>query len=129
MEQEHTKALNELSHRVIGAAIEVYRHLGPGFLESVYEEALCYELMLRSIPYERQFNVAVQYKNHVVGAGRLDLLIDRCLVVELKAIELILPIHIAQTMSYLKTTGYTLALLINFNVTALRNGIKRVILS
>jgi len=126
---EHTHDLNELSQRVIGAAIEVHRHLGAGFLESVYEEALCYELTLRDIPYERQFSVAVQYKNHAVGIGRLDLLIDRCLVIELKAIETILPIHIAQTMSYLKTTGYTLALLINFNVTMLRTGIKRVILS
>ena len=121
--------LDELARQLIGAAIEVHRVLGPGFLESVYEEALCVELKLRRIPFTRQVSFGVQYKDARVGEGRLDILVADRLVVELKAVDQLAPIHLAQTISYLKTTGCKLGLLINFNVTVLRQGIKRVILS
>src|SRR3989337_4468500 len=84
--------LDDLAHRVIGAAIEVHRLLGPGFLESVYEEALCVELELRSIPFKRQAVVAVEYKGHQVGESRLDLLVDDVLILELKAVDALSPV-------------------------------------
>lgn len=118
-----------LAGNVIAASLEVHRLLGPGFLESVYEEALCVELRLRSIPFVRQLSVALNYKGSVVGEGRLDLLVGDCLIVELKAVEALAPIHTAQVISYLRTTGLNLGLLINFNVPNLKYGIKRVILS
>ena len=127
-QSQNRENLNELSCVVIGAAIEVHRQLGPGFLESVYEEALCLELRDREIPFEHQVSTAVQYKGQSVGEGRLDLLIDRKIVVELKTVDTILPIHKAQMFSYLKMTGCQLGLLINFNVPVLKDGIKRIIL-
>ena len=120
---------DDLAHRVIGAAIEVHRHLGPGYLESVYEEALALELGLRGIAFERQKPIGVAYKGHAVGESRLDLLVGGCLVVELKAVEALAPIHQAQVISYLKATGLKLGLLINFNVPVLKSGIRRVILT
>jgi GxxExxY protein len=126
---ELSEKINQLAWDVIGAAIEVHRVLGPVFLEAVYEEALCLELRLRQIPYERQREVEVDYKGETVGQGRLDLLIDEALVVELKAVQALAPIHTAQVISYLKATGHRLGLLINFNVPILKEGIKRVILS
>ena len=108
--------VDELARRVIGAAIEVHRHLGPGFLESVYEEALCVELELREIPFERQRPIGVDYKGHSVGQGRLDLLVGDRLLIELKAVDRLAPIHNAQVMSYLKATKLHLGLLINFDV-------------
>ncbi len=122
------KDIELLARNVIGAAIAVHRALGPGFLESVYEEALCIELDHQNIPYKRQHPVAVNYRDRSVGEGRLDLLVGEKLIVELKAIEAIAPIHMAQVISYLKTTGYNLGLLINFNVPVLKDGIKRIIL-
>lgn len=127
--REPAPELNRLSQQVIGAAIEVHRHLGPGLLESMYEGALCVELSLRDIPFERQSTVELVYKGHRVGQGRLDLLIDGQLIVELKAVEALNEVHRAQVISYLKTTGRTLGLLINFNVPVLRSGIKRIICS
>lgn len=127
--KEPSEELDRLARDVIGAAIEVHRALGPGFLESVYEEALCLELQLRGIPFARQITVGVNYKGRRVGEGKLDLLVGDILVVELKAIEDIAPIHIAQVLSYLKMTGHKLGLLINFNVPVLKQGIKRVVLS
>jgi len=127
--REPSKKLDQLVHDVIGAAIEVHRMLGPGFLESVYEEALCIELKLRGIPFERQVNRDIDYRGHSVGEGRMDLLVDKWLVVELKAFDGLAPIHSAQVISYLKATGYRLAFLINFNVPVLKEGIKRIILS
>ena len=121
--------LDRLTHQVIGAAIEVHRQLGPGFLESVYEEAMCIELTLRGIAFTRQPEVAIDYKGRPVGQGRLDLLVAECLVVELKAVETLAPIHSAQMISYLRITKRQLGLLINFNVAMLRDGIKRVVLS
>ncbi len=117
----------DLTGRVIGAAIAVHRELGPGFLESVYESALCVELDYLGIPYSRQVVVELGYRGRPVGEGRIDLLVDGCLVVELKAVETILPIHEAQTLSYLKATGHPVGLVINFNVVALRRGIRRVV--
>jgi GxxExxY protein len=125
--EEPNTALDALVHRVIGAAIEVHRQLGPGFLESVYEEALCVELLLRGIPFARQVSIGVQYKQRDVGEARLDLLVDDSVVVELKACQRIAPIHIAQALSYLKATRRRLALLINFDVPVLQHGIKRII--
>lgn len=118
--------LNRLSEAVIGAAIEVHRVLGPGFVESVYEEALCQELGLRSIPFEHQVEVPLQYKQKSIGTHRLDLVIDRRLVVELKAVEETARVHKAQVLSYLKASGLRLGLLINFNVPQLIRGIERI---
>ncbi len=130
MMREPDAELDALVSRVIGAAIEVHRVLGPGFLESVYEAALCAELDERSIAYTRQAVVEVSYKGRPVGDSRLDLLIERRLVVELKAVDALAPIHIAQALSYLRATDFHLALLINFNVARLRDGgIRRVIRS
>jgi GxxExxY protein len=127
--KEPSPEVDELARAVIGAAIEVHRVLGPGFNESVYEQALCRELELRSIPFVRQPNVSVSYKGQVVGEGRMDLLIANELVVELKAIEALGSVHSAQVLSYLRATGRQLGLLINFNVAFLKAGIKRVILT
>ena len=118
-----------LARGVIGAAIEVHRALGPGYLESVYEEALAIELDRRGILFERQKAFALAYKGHPVGQGKLDFLIAGRLVVELKATEALAPIHDAQVISYLKATGCGLGLLVNFNVRLLKNGIKRIVLS
>jgi len=119
--------LEQLTRDVIGAAIEVHRVLGPGLLESAYEKALCIELGLRNLSFLRRPAVNVSYKEHVVGVGRLDLLVGGAPVVELKAVETLAPVHHAQVISYLKTTGHQLALLINFNVPRLKEGIKRII--
>ena len=126
---EPNQRVDRLAREVIGAAIEVHRHLGPGFLESVYEEALVIELTLRGIPFERQRPVPVSYKERNVGEGRVDLLVAQELLVELKAVEALAPIHKAQVISYLKAMGLHLGLLINFNVPVLRAGIQRVVLS
>src|SRR4249920_538621 len=99
---EPSRELDAAANAVIGAAIEVHRHLGPGFLESIYEEALAIELTLRNIRFERQKAVSVNYRGHSVGEGRVDLLVDGMLIVELKAMEKVLPIHQAQLMSYMR---------------------------
>lgn len=127
--REPGPAQDQLAHAVIGAAIEVHRHLGPGFTEEVYEKALCIEFGLRGIPFERQRAVAVDYKGHEVGAGRLDLLVGGCLVVELKSVSAVTQVEVAKVLSYLKATGSTLALLINFNVPMLKDGIRRLVRS
>ena len=113
---------------MIGAAVEVHRHLGPGFLESVYEEALVVELGLQEIPFRRQVPVPVRYKGLSVAEARLDLLVGAPAPgVELKAVAALLPIHMAQLLSYLKAGSFQLGLLINFNVMTLRQGLRRVI--
>jgi GxxExxY protein len=126
---EPSQAVDELAHAVIGAAIEVHRVLGPGFLESVYEAALAIELETRAIPFERQKPVPLRYKGRDIGEGRLDLLVADCLIVELKPVEVLAPIHKAQVISYLKATGLHLGLLINFNVPLLKDGVERIVLS
>ena len=122
-------AAHRTVEKVYCRPIEVHRHLGPGYLESVYEEALAIELDLRGLPFERQKPIGVGYKGHIVGQGRLDLLVGDCLIVELKAVDTFAPIHRAQVISYIKTTGLHLGLLINFNVQLLRDGVQRVVLS
>jgi GxxExxY protein len=117
----------QLAHQVIGACIEVHRHLGPGFPESAYEAALCIELGLRGIAVERQLGVSIQYKGVEVGSGRLDILVARCLILELKAVEELGAIHTAQMVTYLKATWLRLGFVVNFNATRMREGIKRVV--
>jgi GxxExxY protein len=127
MSIEPEKRTDEMAHAVIGAAIEVHRQLGPGFLESIYEEALCVELTDREIFFERQKEISVLYKERPIGKHRIDLLIGQSLIVELKTVEALADIHKAQVISYLKATRLSLGLLINFNVPILKNGIQRVI--
>jgi GxxExxY protein len=124
---EPDKRTDELAHAVIGAAIEVHRQLGPGFLESIYEEALCVELAARELLFERQKEINVTYKGHQIGRQRIDLLVGQALIVELKTVEELAEIHKAQVISYLKATGLRLGLLINFNVPVLKNGIQRIV--
>ncbi len=119
-------AKDPLTGKIIGAAIEVHRLLGPGLLESVYEEALIHELGLRGISCQRQVEVDVMYKNKIIKGQRLDLLVENKIVVELKAVRKLPEIATAQTLSYLKSTGLKRALLINFGVRRLVDGIKRI---
>ena len=119
---------DRLAREVVDAALGVHRALGPGHLESVYEEALAIELTEREVPFVRQVTVAIEYKGHSVGGARLDLLVGGVLVVELKAVEQLVPIHTAQVLSYLKATNLELALLLNFNVPRLKDGgLRRVV--
>ena len=103
--QEPSKEVDDLARSIIGVAIEVHRALGPGYLESIYEEALFHEINLRRVPCERQVKVSIEYKGHHVGEGRLDLLVAKVLPVELKVVDALAPIHQAQLLSYLKMTG------------------------
>ena len=119
--------INRLTGEVISAAIEVHKTLGPGLLESVYEECLCRELQLRKISHERQKELPVEYKGLKLNCGyRLDILVDNRVIVELKACESLQPIHEAQLLTYLKMTDVKVGLLINFNVSLLKEGIKRI---
>ena len=117
---------DELTERIIGAAIEVHRILGPGLLESIYEEALCHELTLREIPCQRQVESDVNYKNKIIKGQKLDLLVNSEVVVELKAVSKLPEVALAQTLSYLKATGLKRGLLINFGESRLIDGVKRV---
>ena len=121
--------LNELSHMIIGGAIEVHRVLGPGMLESAYEECLGFELAHRGLWVDRQVGVPVVYKEVKLECGyRIDLLIDKKIVLELKSVDAILPVHEAQILTYMKFAGKKLGLLINFNVKILKDGISRFVL-
>jgi GxxExxY protein len=114
---------------VIGAAIEVHRILGPGLLESAYEECLCHEVSLRGIAFERQLALSVNYKGVKLDCGyRLDIVLPGKLVIEVKAVEALAPIHDAQLLTYLKLAGIRTGLLLNFNVPLLRDGIRRLVL-
>ncbi|MBX2853111.1 MAG: GxxExxY protein [Phycisphaeraceae bacterium] len=128
-QEEPSKAVDELARAIIGAAIEVHRTLGPGYPESVYEEALCYEFVLREIPFDRQQPVYAVYKDHTCGEGRMDIFVGKQLVVELKAVDTVLPKFKAQCKAYLKATNCELALLINFNEAVLKDGIFRIVLT
>jgi GxxExxY protein len=119
--------VEEATHKIIGAAIEVHRHIGPGYLESIYEEALCREFDLQGLQYQRQVSAEVNYKGQLIAGQRLDLVVDPGVVVELKAIKSFDDIHTAQVLSYLKTLDLRLGLLINFNVEVLKLGVKRVV--
>jgi GxxExxY protein len=127
--QDVDPALNELATRVIGVGIEVHRPMGPGFSESAYEEAFCVELALQGIPYRRQVRINLSYKGRIVGEGIIDLLIDEKLVVELKAVAQLAPVHEAQLVAYLKMTGLQIGLLMNFNAAVLKDGLKRVVVA
>jgi GxxExxY protein len=127
--KEPSGRVDDLAHQVIGAAIEVHRILGPGFLESVYEEALAIEFDLRGIPYERQKPMELLFKGKTVGDSRLDFLVGGELVLELKAVEAIHPIFPAKVIHYLKLSGLQLGLIINFHVVLLKDGIKRIALT
>ena len=120
--------LNRITEQIIGAAIEVHRALGPRLLESAYEECLGHEMTLRGISCERQRPLPVVHKGARLDCGyRLDFLVEESVVVELKAVEMLQPIHEAQMLTYLKLGGWTVGLLINFSVPVLRRGIKRVV--
>tara|TARA_B100000315_G_scaffold257520_1_gene306635 strand:- start:2012 stop:2392 length:381 start_codon:yes stop_codon:yes gene_type:complete len=122
------KKEDKYSKETIGAAIEVHRHLGPGLLESAYEECLCRELALRNISFEREKPLAVLYKDVKMDCGyRLDILVEGLVILELKATNRIEPIHEAQLLTYLKLSKLKLGILLNFNVPIMRNGIKRIV--
>jgi GxxExxY protein len=117
-----------VSQSVLGAAIEVHRELGPGLLESVYELALCRELWIRQIRVERQLPVPVRYKGADLETEvRIDLLVESCVIIEVKAADKLTPIHRAQVLTYLKLTGHTVGLLLNFNTVLLRHGMRRIL--
>jgi len=119
---------SDLTEKIIGAAIAVHKALGPGLLESVYEECMSVEMMLNGIPFERQKYLPIAYRGVQVAATyRMDFLVDGKVVVDLKAIERLLPVHDAQLLTYLRLTGCRVGLLINFNVAILIDGIKRLV--
>jgi GxxExxY protein len=116
------------SHQVIGAAMDVHRILGPGLLESAYEECLCRELFLRGIPFQRQVVLPLEYKGiHIECAYRIDILVDDCLIVEIKATSRLEPVHESQLLTYLRLKKIWLGLLINFNVPVLKDGLRRLV--
>jgi GxxExxY protein len=129
--EARSKLLHEaLTERLIGAAIEVHRALGPGLLESAYEECLCHEFHLRGISFERQRALPVEYKNIKLDCGyRLDLIVEDEVILEIKCVEHILPVHEAQLLTYLKMTGKRVGLILNFNVSVITHGgiIRKVI--
>lgn len=119
---------NEISKEVVGAALEIHKALGPGLLESVYEECMCRELSLRGLAFKRQVVVPLKYKDLKLESGlRLDLLVEELVIIEIKAVEKVMPVHKAQILSYLRLTGKKLGLLINFNEELIKNGIHRVV--
>ena len=120
--------LNKITEKIIGCAIEVHRNIGPGLLESVYEKAMAIELKNSGLKFERQKSLAILYKNHSLGEFKIDILVENKVVVELKSVERHDSIFEAQLLSYLKLGNYKLGLLINFNKTMLKEGIKRIIL-
>jgi GxxExxY protein len=126
--RENENGRDPRTEPIIGAAIEVHRHLGPGLLESAYEECLCHELHLRGLSFERQVDLPVPYKGLHLGCGyKMDLIVEKEVVLELKAIETILPVHEAQLLTYLKLSGKHVGLLINFNTPVLTRGIRRLV--
>jgi GxxExxY protein len=129
MERGCMNKINRISELIIGSAIEVHRTLGPGLLESAYENCLCYELSLHDLHLKRQVELPVNYKGMNIDCGyRLDILVEDQVIVEVKAVDALLPIHEAQLLTYLKLGGWRLGLLINFNTPLLKHGIKRLVL-
>jgi GxxExxY protein len=122
------ESLNEITEKIIGCAIKVHRNLGPGLLESIYENALCFELNQINVKYEKQLKIPIVYKGLSLGEYRLDILVENEIIVEIKAVNRYDPVFEAQMLTYLKVTGKKLGLLMNFNVPVLKNGIKRIIL-
>jgi GxxExxY protein len=122
------EAVERVATDVIGAAIEVHKQLGPGFLERIYHEALCFELKGRRVQFERESSVVVNYKGMAITGQRIDLIVGRAVVVELKAATRIDLAHEAKVISYLRTMGLRLGLLLNFNCRTMKEGIKRIVL-
>ena len=121
--------VNVLTREVIGAAIEVHRHLGPGLLESAYKQCLARELTLRQIPYQCEWPLPLVYKGLRLNCGyRIDILVNNVVAVEIKSVEAIAPVHEAQLLTYMRIGGWQVGLLINFNVLALKTGIRRKVL-
>ena len=119
----------DLTDRVIGLAIDVRRHLGPGLLESAYEECLCFELSQASIEHRRQVPLPVVYKDVRLDCGyRIDIVVRQQLLIEIKAVERVVPVHEAQILAYLRLSGYKVGLLLNFNSVVLRDGLRRFVL-
>jgi GxxExxY protein len=125
---EFPEQKDPLTEKIIGCAIEVHRTLGPGLLESTYESALCVEFQLAGLNFQRQLVVPVAYKNHPVGDYRLDLVVEKLVILELKSVDRFDPIFEAQLLAYLKMTGLKRGLLLNFNSRLLKDGIKRFVL-
>ena len=120
--------INSLTREIIGAAISVHSELGPGLLESVYRDCLCHELTLRGVSWKKEVPVRVTYKGLVIGVGfRLDILVEGVVVVEVKAVSRVNEVHSATVLSYLRTSGRNVGLLINFHVKHLLNGVKRFV--
>jgi GxxExxY protein len=124
---ESDPELDPLTESIIGACIEVHKELGPGLTENFYEEALCHELELRGIRYRRQVEVPVSYKGKILGKTRIDLVVHERVIVELKSCESLNPVHRAQCRCYLQILKLKVALLVNFNVAILADGVKRVV--
>ncbi|MDQ6654180.1 MAG: GxxExxY protein [Acidobacteriota bacterium] len=121
--------MNQLTHKVIGAAIEVHRKLGPGLLESAYRQCLCRELLLRGVPFEKEQPLPLEYKGiHLKCGYRVDIVVARIVAVEVKSVAALAPIHDAQLLTYLRLGGWRVGLLINFNVVVLKDGIHRRII-
>ncbi len=122
-----TQRLNRITEQVIGGCIEVHRALGPGLLESAYEECVCYELSQSGLAFERQVKLPIVYKNVKLECGyRMDVVVEGILVLEIKAVERLIPVHEAQLLSYLKLAKKPIGLLLNFHVPVLKDGIKRI---
>jgi GxxExxY protein len=120
--------LNQLSSKIIGAAIEVHKTLGPGLLESAYEQCLCHELSIQGLLFEKQKPLSIDYKGKKLDCGyRLDVVVEKKVIIELKSCEKIEPIHKAQLLTYLKLSGLNLGLILNFNVSLMRDGIVRIV--
>ena len=123
------KNINDITYKIIGCTYEVHKILGPGLLESTYETCLCYELEKQGLKFEKQKELMINYKGTTLNNGyRIDILVEDSIVLELKSVENLLPIHTAQFLTYLKLSEHNLGLLINFNVTNLQNGIHRYII-
>jgi GxxExxY protein len=119
----------EMTEKIIACAIEVHRYLGPGLLESAYEECYCHELRLQKVPFERQKPLPMEYKGVKLECGyRMDVVADNKAVVEIKCVDKILPVHEAQILTYLKLSGFKVGLIINFHTNSIKNGIKRLVL-
>jgi len=120
---------DKLSNKIIGCALEVHRNLGPGLLESTYEQCFAHEFRLVNIPFKLQHPLPVKYKGIKLDCGyRIDILVDNSIIVELKSVDKILPIHQAQLLTYMKLSGISIGLLMNFNVEYFKSGIKRMVL-
>ena len=117
-----------LTEKILGCAIEVHRHLGPGLFESIYESALCLELHDAGLPFKRQIGVPLYYKGRLISEHRPDLVVDDAVIVEVKAIERLHLIHTAQMLTYLRVTGLRVGLVLNFNSAVLMQGVRRITL-